>query len=116
MTQTDAITVAEVYSHLVHEARSEGNVSYAELANRITTIPLDTSIPQYGRQMSELLNAVAERSLAEHGVILPVLVVKKGTRRPGDGFFDFAEAHRDTTDRDTLVLDETARVYKAYAQ
>jgi hypothetical protein len=113
--QYEERSLTEMRVILEEHARRRSTTTYTGLARRMATIDFDMHIPTYRGLLGRMLDAIGEQTEAEGNGILPVLVVKKGTGRPSNGFFSFAEkAGRDVSDPDRLVLDETAKVFGAY--
>lgn len=104
--------VAATYSVLVRKAQDRDVVTYSALSSMVPGLPVR------GRAMIDTLIAVSERSWAEKGVLLPVLVVNAGKGGlPSTGFYESLTHYRpndDQSDRATAARRERERVYAAY--
>ncbi|XVU22918.1 hypothetical protein ACQPZJ_37445 [Actinoplanes sp. CA-054009] len=104
--------VSAAYEVLVRAARERGVVTYGALSSAVPGLPLR------GPVMVDTLIAVNERSWAEKGVLLPVLVVNAGRNGlPSSGFYESLthyRPHDDQSDRAKAARRERERVYAAY--
>ena len=93
-------------------AQSSREITYQELSQEIPGLGLR------GDKMNRFLATLSRRSCDERGVLITVLVVGKGSRLPGAGFFELlVELKPDAGDGEPKLLAtrERNRVFAAYA-
>ncbi|MEU4688416.1 hypothetical protein [Actinoplanes sp. NPDC023714] len=104
--------VAATYDILVRKARERAVVTYSGLSAMVPGLPVR------GPAMIDTLIAVTERSWAEKGVLLPVLVVNAGRNGlPSSGFYESLTQYRphdDQSDPARAARRERERVFAAY--
>lgn len=90
MKQLDA-DAAEVYRlrrYLERLASAGEGISYSAL---MTEFGMSSTVPSDRKKIGRLLGKVSYETWEERGVLLSVLVTRKGGHNPGPGFFDLAE-------------------------
>jgi hypothetical protein len=101
----------EIREILVATARAENVITYQELTTRLTTGRLEPD----SVALAQLLGEISAAEDAAGRGLLTVVVVRKGSGRPGRGFFAMAQQHgRDTADPERFLVAETQRVYCAW--
>lgn len=98
---------------LVEVVKSQGIISYSELANHL---PVDIEPHEYG--FHELLGEISEEEFnAGRGMLSALVVHKDGNKRPGNGFFTWAEQlGYEFDDIDIFWISELKRVYAAHTE
>jgi hypothetical protein len=103
---------------LVKQAKKGVEAVYYEPV--MAQVGMNTHIPADRNKIGIILGEISERSQAEKGVMLSVLVHRKtlGTTNPGPGFYGLARnLGYDCEDNDSdFVRKQTARVLKAYRE
>ncbi len=91
-------------------ARRRTAISYSELGDAVP------GVGRRGRKIGAVLEVLGRRSLAQHGALITVLVVNKGSGLPSDGFYDLLRDLRPelSGDQTTLARHERERVYRTY--
>ena len=97
----------EIRNILINVARTEGRITYSDLAARVTSI----SLQAWSYALAALLGEISkEEDLAGRGM-LSVIVVHKEDKKPGHGFFSLAkDLGRDISDKEKFWIDEDKRV------
>lgn len=104
---------AELQTMLEDAAARRTTVTYGEAARRA----FGGRFSARSRALMDLLGEVDEAMLAERGFMIAALVVRADTRRPGDGYFSFAEQHEGHSipDREAYWLVQAELVWNRYS-
>ena len=103
----------EMRSAIVQRAKQRDKISYSELLETVTVLPLDLDRVDHRNIMAEMLGEI---SLAEdkagRGMLSALVVHKTGDREPGQGFFEYAEVlGKDISDRLAFWVVEMNKVH-----
>ena len=83
----------EMRSAIIQQAKQHETISYSELLETVTGLPLDLERADHRNIMAEMLGEI---SLAEdkggRGMLSSLVVHKTGDMEPGQGFFEYAES------------------------
>ncbi|HWQ91027.1 MAG TPA: hypothetical protein VN673_05095 [Clostridia bacterium] len=103
---------AEAREILIQTARSEATISYSELADRMTSIPLDP----FDVRLWEIIGDVGrDEAHAGRGILSVVVVHKDGDAAPGHGFYQLAAYfNRNVSDPQKCFVDELTLVHKQW--
>jgi len=84
---------AEIKELLIQVAQDETNplISYSDLLSQITAIELSTKNPHHRGFFGQLLGEISRDEVESGKAMLSALVVHKGDRKPGKGFFEYAK-------------------------
>lgn len=77
----------EIFQILVYQAGKKCTITYGELCKRIKC----ANIAPNDKILNELLGEISTESAKSNECMLSVLVVKKNTQIPGNGFFSLAK-------------------------
>lgn len=109
---------AEIYRirrYLERLASAGEAVSYSVLMEEFG---MKSSIPADRKKIGRLLGKVSHETWEERGVLLSVLVVRKGSDNPGPGFFNLANAidddYEDAKSDGDYVMSKVNDVYASY--
>lgn len=102
----------EIRAILIECARTDRDIAYSELAERVVSMSLDARDPR----LSELLGEISQMENSAGRGMLSVLVVHKdGDGMPGPGFFEFAEClGYDVSDPVAFWIKQRKRVQAAW--
>lgn len=106
---------SSIYKYLRKRAKEGARVIFYEPI--MAQVGMTPRVPADRTRIGGILGKVSERSYAENGVLLSVLVHQKkaGTTRPGKGFFDLARhLGYQWVDDDAFIKAETDKVMKVY--
>jgi hypothetical protein len=90
MKQVDA-EEAEVYKVRRYLERLASAGEGIDYGNLMSEFDMSSTIPADRKKIGRLLGKVSRQTWEERGVLLSVLVTRKGSHNPGPGFFDLAE-------------------------
>lgn len=117
MKQLDADS-AEVYKvrrYLERLASAGEAISYSALMGEFG---MSSTMPSDRKKIGRLLGKVSHETWEERGVLLSVLVMRKGGHNPGPGFFELAEnvddAYATAASDGDYVNDKINEVYESY--
>jgi len=100
-------------SHLLGIAESGGITTYAGLA---ALVGLDVDGPENRRRLADILRAVNTHEVSQGRPMLSAVVVLKGRKLPGRGFFDLARelGRYHGGDREAFWREELQRVHDCW--
>ena len=102
-----------IEEHLADCAAKRTLIPYGKLMDYVG---LNHVLSSDRNKMGVMLGVISSRSYEKHGILLSVLVVKKGTDYPSEGFYNLVESLGiEMDDEDTYHLEETERVFAHYA-
>ena len=97
---------------MIAVSRQRDTIAYSDLVHSITSCILEPHDPRLARMLGDIST---EEDEAGRGM-LSAVVVHKGDRIPGPGFFTLARSRgRDTIDEDKCWIEELQKVYNAWS-
>lgn len=96
---------------LCARARARTTIAYSELCEDLTV----ASFRPYSWSLMALVDEVCREEDARTGTVLATLLVRRDTRRPGEGYFAWAAREgTDVIDREAFWCAQAERVWDAY--
>lgn len=104
--------VSAIEACLAERAKVGKTIPYSEV---MQMLGLDHVRSADRKKIAVMLGDLSGRTYEKNGILLSVLVVKKGTDYPSDGFYGLVESLGiEMDDEDTYHIEETERVFKHY--
>ena len=103
-----------IYERLIEVAKKKEIINYSDIA---PMADLDMESPEDRNAIAGILDAISRHEHAERRPLLSSVVVHKGDRMPGDGFFKMARSvgvMKPGEDRATFFARELRRVHDAW--